>query len=88
MAAERKEDFNKQWFISATMVSGLRRSFILQLCIFRLCCHFEENSLHFGEVSAPSFRIKPWLKLPKCSDFFFKIAKKAENTKLKDKTSS
>ena len=52
MAAERQEDFNKQWFISATMVSGLQRSFILQLCIFCLHCNIEENSLHFGEVSA------------------------------------
>jgi hypothetical protein len=60
MAAGRKEDFkqakkktlNKQRFVSAMMVSDLRRSFILQLCIFHLCCNFEENSLHFGEVSA------------------------------------
>ena len=51
MAAERKEDFNKQRFISATIVSGLPRSFILQLCIFCLRCNFEENSLHFSEVS-------------------------------------
>ena len=52
MAAERKEDLNKQRFICATMVSGLRRGFILQLCIFCLRYNFEENSLHFGEVSA------------------------------------
>ena len=42
MAAESNKDFNKQRFISATMVSGLRRGFILQLCIFRLHCNFEE----------------------------------------------
>ena len=36
------------WFISATMVSGLRRVFILQLCTFRLCCNFEENLLQFS----------------------------------------
>ena len=71
MAAERKEDFKKQQFISTKMVSGLRRSFILHLCIFRLRCNFEENSLHFGQVSAMvlSSRIKQWLKLPKCSKF-------------------
>ena len=28
MAAERKEDFNKQRFISATMLSGLQSSFM------------------------------------------------------------
>ena len=50
MAAERKEDFNKQQFISATMVSGLQRSFILQPCISSLRCNFQEKSLHFGEV--------------------------------------
>ena len=33
-----------------------------------------------------SFRIKPWLKLPKMQKIFFKIATKAKNTKLKDKT--
>ena len=62
MAAERKEDFNQERFISATMVSGLRRSFILQVCIFRLHCNFEENLPHFDEVSA-RFYPSAWLKL-------------------------
>jgi hypothetical protein len=52
MAAGRKEnDLNKQLFISTTMAPGLRRGFILQLCIFRLRCNIEEYSLHFGRIS-------------------------------------
>ena len=40
---QETERLSKQRFI---------RGFILQLCIFRLCCNFEEHSLHFGRVSA------------------------------------
>ena len=60
MAAERIEDFNKQQFISATMVSGLQRSFM---------------------------KVKTMAETAIMQRNFFKIATKAKNTKLKDKTS-